>query len=173
MTGNPRPKVSWWSGNDHISDRSFNLGSFLASHEEEGGANDPTVNETGVGDEEESLLAGSGRERVHVSLPSNSIFGRNTFSVGIADGKVLDSSPKTVAHLVVRSVDRSYAGANVTCKAHNNNISQPLIKTVTLSVYRKYYFKLFEFTNLSKQSIQSNNYIYIYNLNVLMTIFAL
>ncbi|XP_066948944.1 kin of IRRE-like protein 2 isoform X2 [Macrobrachium rosenbergii] len=92
--GRPPPQVSWWKGDQLLSNRSIVVGedgTRLASEEE--------------GDE---LFVGMGME------------------VGIRHVRTMLSIP---------ALSRDYARANISCKAANNNITEPLSTTLYLEVY--------------------------------------
>jgi len=107
MPGDPPPTVSWWSGDILLADRSFVVGKdgAILSSQE--------IGMRGIS----SLSYDESKKQP---------------GYGFREGS---GRPYVITELFVPSLNKDHAGINITCRAFNNNITRPLEKSITLSVY--------------------------------------
>lgn len=111
-TGQPPPRVSWWSGATLLADRSYVLGA------------DGTILSS-----QEMGLTG----RVSLSYESS----KKGPGLGIQPG---NGPPYVVTELTIPTLTKDHAKINISCRASNNNLTSPIVKSVMLSVYCKFNF---------------------------------
>lgn len=112
-SGRPPPRVSWWSGDTLLADRSYTLGM------------DGTI----LASQEMGIPA-------RKTIPAGYETKKRVPGMGFLEGS---GPPYVVTELTIPTLTKDYAGVNLTCRAANSNLTKPIQQHVTLNVYCKYH----------------------------------